>query len=84
MIPKKNSKTMNYLKFKVSRTLQTIIVTGIRKKYTKDAESKNLLRVYYKIKIFSPASSSSMSFSSKIDDGGQLQWPIFEHVVFQE
>jgi hypothetical protein len=28
MIPKKNSKTMNYLKFKVSRTLQTIIVTG--------------------------------------------------------
>jgi hypothetical protein len=25
-----------------------------------------------------------MSFSSKIVDGGQLQWPIFEHVVFQE
>jgi hypothetical protein len=49
MIPKKkNSKTMNYLKFKVSRTLQTIIVTGIGKKYTRDAESKNLLRVYYK------------------------------------
>jgi hypothetical protein len=45
---KKNSKTMNYLKFKVSRTLQTIIVTGIGKKYTRDAESKNLLRVYYK------------------------------------
>jgi hypothetical protein len=41
MISKKNSKTMNYLKFKVSRTLQTIIVTGIGKKYTKDAESKN-------------------------------------------
>jgi hypothetical protein len=37
MIPKKNSKTMNYLKFKVSRTLQTIIVTGIGKKYTRDA-----------------------------------------------
>jgi hypothetical protein len=35
---------MNYLKFKVSRTLQMIIVTGIGK----DAESKNLLRVYYK------------------------------------
>jgi hypothetical protein len=48
VIPKKNSKTMNYLKFKVSRTLQTIIVTGIGKKYTRDAESKNLLRVYYK------------------------------------
>jgi hypothetical protein len=48
MIPKKNSKTMNYLKFKVSRTFQTIIVTGIGKKYTRDAESKNLLRVYYK------------------------------------
>jgi hypothetical protein len=48
MIPKKNSKTMNYLKFKVSRTLQTIIVTGIGKKYTRDAESQNLLRVYYK------------------------------------
>jgi hypothetical protein len=48
MIPKKNSKTMNYLKFKVSRTLQTIIVTRIGKKYTRDAESKNLLRVYYK------------------------------------
>jgi hypothetical protein len=48
MIPKKNSKTMNYLKFKVSRTLQTIIVTAIGKKYTRDAESKNLLRVYYK------------------------------------
>jgi hypothetical protein len=48
MIQKKNSKTMNYLKFKVSRTLQTIIVTGIGKKYTRDAESKNLLRVYYK------------------------------------
>jgi hypothetical protein len=45
---KKKSKTMNYLKFKVSRTLQTIIVTGIGKKYTRDAESKNLLRVYYK------------------------------------
>jgi hypothetical protein len=43
MIPKKNSKTMNYLKFKVSRTLQPIIVTGIGKKYTRDAES-----VYYK------------------------------------
>jgi hypothetical protein len=39
---------MNYLKFKVSRTLQTIIVTSIGKKYTRDAESKNLLRVYYK------------------------------------
>jgi hypothetical protein len=39
---------MNYLKFKVSRTLQTIVVTGIGKKYTRDAESKNLLRVYYK------------------------------------
>jgi hypothetical protein len=25
-----------------------------------------------------------MSFSSKIVDGGQLQWPNFEHVVFQE
>jgi hypothetical protein len=25
-----------------------------------------------------------MAFSSKIVDGGQLQWPIFEHVVFQE
>jgi hypothetical protein len=25
-----------------------------------------------------------MSFSSKIVDDGQLQWPIFEHVVFQE
>jgi hypothetical protein len=75
---------MNYLKFKVSRTLQTIIVTGIGKKYTRDAESKNLLRVYYKNQIFSPVSSSSMSFSSKIVDGGQLQWPIFEHVVFQE
>jgi hypothetical protein len=48
MIPKKNSKTMNYLKFKVSRTLQTIIVTSIGKKYTRDAKSKNLLRVYYK------------------------------------
>jgi 3-dehydroquinate synthetase len=48
MIPKKNSKTMNYLKFKVSRTLQTIIVTGIGKKYTRDAERKNLLRVYNK------------------------------------
>jgi hypothetical protein len=48
MIAKKNSKTMNYLKFKVSRTLQTIIVTGIGKKYTRDAESKNLLRMYYK------------------------------------
>jgi hypothetical protein len=48
MIQKKNSNTMNYLKFKVSRTLQTIIVTGIGKKYTRDAESKNLLRVYYK------------------------------------
>jgi hypothetical protein len=48
MIPKTNYKTMNYLKFKVSRTLQTIIVTGIGKKYTRDAESKNLLRVYYK------------------------------------
>jgi hypothetical protein len=47
MIPKKNSKTMNYIKFKVSRTLQTIIVTGIDKKYTSDAESKKLLRVYY-------------------------------------
>jgi hypothetical protein len=47
MIPK-NSKTMNYLKFKVSRTLQTIIVTGIGKKYTRDVEIKNLLRVYYK------------------------------------
>jgi hypothetical protein len=45
---KKKSKTMNYLKFKVSRTLQTIIVTGIGKKYTRDAESKNLLRMYYK------------------------------------
>jgi hypothetical protein len=43
MIPKKNSKTMNYLKFKVSRTLQAIIVTGIGKKYARDAES-----VYYK------------------------------------
>jgi hypothetical protein len=29
-------------------------------------------------------SSSSMSFSSKIFDDGQLQWSIFEHVVFQE
>jgi hypothetical protein len=48
MIPKKKSKTMNYLKFKVSRTLQTIIVASIGKKYTRDAESKNLLRVYYK------------------------------------
>jgi hypothetical protein len=48
MISEKNSKTMNYLKFKVSRTLQTIIVTGIDKKYTRDAESKNLLRAYYK------------------------------------
>jgi hypothetical protein len=48
MIPKKNSKTMNYLKLKVSRTLQTIIVTGIGKKYARDTESKNLLRVYYK------------------------------------
>jgi 3-dehydroquinate synthetase len=48
MIPKKNSNIMNYLKFKVSGTLQMIIVTGIGKKYTKDAESKNLLRVYYK------------------------------------
>jgi hypothetical protein len=48
IIPKKNSKTMNYLKFKVSRTLQTIIVTGIGKKYTRNAENKNLLRVYYK------------------------------------
>jgi hypothetical protein len=48
IIQKKKSKTMNYLKFKVSRTLQTIIVTGIGKKYTRDAESKNLLRVYYK------------------------------------
>jgi hypothetical protein len=48
MTPKKNSKTMNYLKFKVSRTVQTIIVTGIGKKYTRDAESKNLLRVNYK------------------------------------
>jgi hypothetical protein len=48
MIPKKNSKTMNYLKLKVSRTLQTIVVTGIGKKYTRDAESNNLLRVYYK------------------------------------
>jgi hypothetical protein len=46
MIPKKKkSKTMNYLKFKVSRTLQTIIVTGIGKKYTRDAETKNLLSV---------------------------------------
>jgi hypothetical protein len=45
MIPKKNSKTMNYLKFKVSRTLQTIIVTDIGKKYTRDAESKNLFSV---------------------------------------
>jgi hypothetical protein len=45
MIPKKNSKTMNYLKFKVSRTLQTIIVTGIGKKYARDAESKNLLKL---------------------------------------
>jgi hypothetical protein len=43
-----DTKTMNYLKFKLSRTLQTIIVTGIGKKYTRDAESKNLLRVYYK------------------------------------
>jgi hypothetical protein len=25
-----------------------------------------------------------MSFSFKIVDGGQSQWPIFEHVVFQE
>jgi hypothetical protein len=50
MIPKKNkkSKTINYLKFNVSRTLQTIIVTAIGKKYTRNAESKNLLRVYYK------------------------------------
>jgi hypothetical protein len=50
MIPKKNkkSKTINYLKFNVCRTLQTIIVTGIDKKYTRNAESKNLLRVYYK------------------------------------
>jgi hypothetical protein len=39
---------MNYLKFKVSRTLQTIIVASIGKKYTRDAKSKNLLRVYYK------------------------------------
>jgi hypothetical protein len=39
---------MNYLKFKVSRTFQTIIVTGIGKKYTRYAESKKLLRVYYK------------------------------------
>jgi hypothetical protein len=31
---------MNYIKFKVSRTLQTIIVTDIGKKYTRDAESK--------------------------------------------
>jgi hypothetical protein len=45
MIPKKNSKIMNYLKFKVSRTLQTIIVTGIGKKYARDAESKNLLKL---------------------------------------
>jgi hypothetical protein len=43
MIQKKKSKTTNYLKFKVSRTLQTIIVTGIGKKYTRAAESKNLL-----------------------------------------
>jgi hypothetical protein len=43
MIQKKKSKTMNYLKFKVSRTLQTIIVTGIGRKYTRDAETKNLL-----------------------------------------
>jgi hypothetical protein len=48
MIPKKTSKTKNYLKFKVSRTHQTSIVTGIGKKYTRDAESKNLFRVYYK------------------------------------
>jgi hypothetical protein len=39
---------MNYLKFKVSGTLQTIIVTGIGKKCTRDAERKNLLRVHYK------------------------------------
>jgi hypothetical protein len=38
---------MNYLKFKVSRTLHTIIVTGIGKKYTRDAESKNLLRARF-------------------------------------
>jgi hypothetical protein len=34
-----------YLKFKVSRTLQTIIVTGISKKYTKDAASKKCIVV---------------------------------------
>jgi hypothetical protein len=34
------------------RTLQTIIVTGIGKKYTRNAESKNLLSVLQKLNIF--------------------------------